>query len=320
MKYILMMSNPKCGENGIMTWPKQDIQAHIGFMMGLNKSLGESGELVSAEGLAFPEEAKLVRAGTTATPITDGVFPETKEFLAGYWIVDVESPERAYEIAARASAAPGEGGAPDEHADRSAAGDERAARRIRVMPASTPPPSSLLRDLAPQVLGAVIRRFRDFAAAEDAVQESLIAAALQWPRDGVPHNPRAWLIQVASRRMADHQRSEIARRRRETRWRRLRCPSRSPGPGRGGQDDTLILLFMCCHPALTPASAIALTLRAVGGLTTAEIAHAFLVPEATMAQRISRAKHSIKASGVPSACPPPTSAHSGCAACCTSST
>jgi RNA polymerase sigma factor (sigma-70 family) len=159
----------------------------------------------------------------------------------------------------------------------------------------------LLRELTPQVLGIVVRRFRDFAAAEDAVQEASIAAAMQWPRDGVPENPRAWLIQVAFRRMADHIRSESARRRRESEL--------ALGPALTTEsteietapqdDDTLILLFMCCHPALTSASAIALTLRAVGGLTTAEIAHAFLVPEATMAQRISRAKQSIKSSGIP---------------------
>ena len=112
MKYILMMSHRKSGENGIMTWPPEDIKSHIGFMMNLNKSLREAGELVSAEGLAFPDEAKLVRAGSDGTPITDGVFPETKEFLAGYWIVDVESPDRAYQIAARASAAPGKSGVP----------------------------------------------------------------------------------------------------------------------------------------------------------------------------------------------------------------
>ncbi len=159
----------------------------------------------------------------------------------------------------------------------------------------------LLRDLAPQVLGAVIRRYRDFAAAEDAVQEALVAAAFQWPREGVPEHPRAWLIQVASRRTADHVRREIARRRRETAA-AIELDATVPAPGaelETAEDDTLILLFMCCHPALTPSSAIALTLRAVGGLTTAEIAHAFLVPEATMAQRISRAKHSIKTSGVP---------------------
>jgi RNA polymerase sigma factor (sigma-70 family) len=159
----------------------------------------------------------------------------------------------------------------------------------------------LLRDLAPQVLGAVIRRFRDFAAAEDAVQEALVAAAVQWPREGVPHSPRAWLIQVASRRMTDYLRSELARRRRETEAASETGLASPPAATEEetGQDDTLTLLFMCCHSALTSSSAIALTLRAVGGLTTAEIARAFLVTEATMAQRISRAKQAIKASGVP---------------------
>jgi RNA polymerase sigma factor (sigma-70 family) len=159
----------------------------------------------------------------------------------------------------------------------------------------------LLRELAPQVLGAIIRRFRDFASAEDAVQEALVAAAIQWPRDGLPDNPRAWLIQVASRRMTDHLRSELARRRRENSA-AMQVDHLAPAAGfenETDQDDTLILLFMCCHSALSPSSAIALTLRAVGGLTTGEIAHAFLVPEATMAQRISRAKQSIKTSGVP---------------------
>lgn len=159
----------------------------------------------------------------------------------------------------------------------------------------------LLRELAPQVLGVVIRRFHDFANAEDAVQEALIAAASQWPKEGVPDNPRAWLIQVALRRMTDHLRSELARRRRET---ALASEVDYLAPvaeidSHVEQDDTLVLLFMCCHPALSSPSAIALTLRAVGGLTTAEIAKAFLVPEATMAQRISRAKQSVKSSGIP---------------------
>jgi RNA polymerase sigma factor (sigma-70 family) len=159
----------------------------------------------------------------------------------------------------------------------------------------------LLRDLAPQVLGPVIRRFHDFAAAEDAVQDALLAAAVQWPREGVPENPRGWLIQVALRRMTDFVRSEAARRRRES---EVATESSDAVPAteavnQPDQDATLTLIFMCCHPSLTPSSAIALTLRAMGGLTTAEIAHAFLVPEATMAQRISRAKQSIKASGVP---------------------
>jgi len=159
----------------------------------------------------------------------------------------------------------------------------------------------LLRELTPQVLGTVVRRFQDFAAAEDAVQEASLAAAMQWPREGLPENPRAWLTQVAFRRMADHIRSESARQRRESEvaLEAARTSESTAFETAPQEDDTLVLVFMCCHPALTPASAIALTLRAVGGLSTAEIAHAFLVPEATMAQRISRAKQSIKNSGIP---------------------
>ncbi|MFI5613089.1 RNA polymerase sigma factor [Amycolatopsis sp. NPDC051903] len=152
----------------------------------------------------------------------------------------------------------------------------------------------LLRTLAPQVLGVLARRSGDFAAAEDAVQEALLAAALHWPGEGVPDNPHGWLVQAAARRLTDRFRSDEARKRRE-----LAVFAEPAGAEVPDQDDTLTLLFLCCHPALTPASAIALTLRAVGGLTTAEIAGAFLVPEATMAQRISRAKAKIKASGVP---------------------
>jgi RNA polymerase sigma factor (sigma-70 family) len=160
----------------------------------------------------------------------------------------------------------------------------------------------LLRELTPQVLGAVVRKFRDFAAAEDAVQEALLAAATQWPDDGMPGNPRAWLTQVAFRRMTDQIRSESARRRREDEMALEASRAANATTAMDAapeEDDTLVLLFMCCHPALTLASAIALTLRAVGGLTTAEIARAFFVPEATMAQRISRAKQSIKDSGIP---------------------
>jgi RNA polymerase sigma factor (sigma-70 family) len=167
----------------------------------------------------------------------------------------------------------------------------------------------LLRELAPQVLGAVVRRYGDFGAAEDAVQEALTAAAFQWPRTGVPDNPRAWLIQVAARRVTDQIRSESARRRRETKIVLETPPEENvaPPPDEAPleEDDALVLLFMCSHPALTRPSAIALTLRAVGGLTTTEIASAFLVPEATMAQRISRAKQSIKSSGVGFVMPPP---------------
>jgi RNA polymerase sigma factor (sigma-70 family) len=171
-----------------------------------------------------------------------------------------------------------------------------------------PTASHLLRELAPQVLGAVARRHGDFAAAEDAVQEALIAAATQWPVAGIPSNPRGWLYLVALRRLNDQLRSEQARRRREEAVASERAadePFVPPPDGEIGldRDDTLVLLVMCCHPALTPPSAIALTLRAVGGLSTGEIARAFLVPETTMAQRISRAKASIKASGVPLSMP-----------------
>jgi RNA polymerase sigma factor (sigma-70 family) len=157
----------------------------------------------------------------------------------------------------------------------------------------------LLRELTPHVLGAVVRRYGDFGAAEDAVQEALVAAATQWPVRGMPDNPRGWLIQVAARRMTDHLRAEAARRRRETTAMRD-ADDVDPGPAVDAvaEEDPVLLLFMCCHPALTRPTAIALTLRAVGGLTTAEIAAAFLVPEATMAQRISRAKQTIKKSGV----------------------
>jgi RNA polymerase sigma factor (sigma-70 family) len=148
----------------------------------------------------------------------------------------------------------------------------------------------LLRELAPRALGAVVRRDGHFADAEDAVQEALVAAAAAWPARGLPENPLGWLVRVASRRMADLYRSDEARRRREdlaASW------SRQPAAPAPARDDTLVLFFMCCHPALSPASAVALTLRALGGLTTREIAAAFLVPEATMAQRISRAKRTV---------------------------
>ena len=162
----------------------------------------------------------------------------------------------------------------------------------------------LLRELAPQVLGTLVRRYGDFAACEDAVQEALLAAALQWPDSGVPDSPRGWLITVAARRMTDQWRSDSARREREEAAATLEPPPAAAPDPPASADDTLPLLFMCCHPALTAASQIALTLRAVGGLTTAEIASAFLVPEATMAQRISRAKQSIKAAGAEFGMPP----------------
>ena len=165
----------------------------------------------------------------------------------------------------------------------------------------------LLRELAPQVLGALVRRYGQFEECEDAVQEALIAAAANWPAGGVPDNPRGWLVTTASRRFIDQVRSDRARRAREQ-------AATADATGQDGRDasdpavpdadDTLILLFLCCHPALTPASQTALTLRAVGGLTTAEIARAFLVPEGTMAARISRAKQQVRATGSQFRLPP----------------
>jgi RNA polymerase sigma factor (sigma-70 family) len=158
----------------------------------------------------------------------------------------------------------------------------------------------LLRELAPAVLSTLLRRYGGFASCEDAVQEALLAAALHWPVDGVPEHPRGWLVTAASRRYIEIVRSESARRHREDVVAR---DTLEPAPA-SDEDDSLTLLLLCCHPALTPASQVALTLRAVGGLTTPEIARAFLVPEATIAQRISRAKQRIRASGASFALPP----------------
>jgi RNA polymerase sigma factor (sigma-70 family) len=168
----------------------------------------------------------------------------------------------------------------------------------------------LLRELAPQVLGVLVRRYGQFDLSEDAVQEALLAAAVQWPTDGIPERPRGWLVTVASRRMTDQVRGESARRRREEAVAAASPADERVAPGPDADlpaaaDDTLTLLFLCCHPALSPPSQVALTLRAVGGLTTAQIARAFLVPEATLAQRISRAKQTIRAAGARFAMPPP---------------
>ena len=159
------------------------------------------------------------------------------------------------------------------------------------MAAST---EDLLRELAPQVLGVLMRRYGGLDTCEDAVQEALIDAAAQWPASGTPDNPRGWLLTVAARRLTDMLRGESARRRREDADYLATPPAATDAPD---HDDTLTLLFLCCHPSLSPSSQVALTLRAVGGLTTAEIARAFGVPEATMAQRISRAKQQIRAAG-----------------------
>ncbi len=159
----------------------------------------------------------------------------------------------------------------------------------------------MLRHAAPHVLGALVRRSGDFETCEDAVQEAVLAAYASWPTNGIPQDPTAWLITVAHRRLIDQLRSDLARVRRETQEAKLslrELEAADPGMS-AGQDDTLTLLLLCCHPSLTPISQVALTLRAVGGLTTAQIARAFLVSEASMAQRITRAKQKIRQSGQP---------------------
>ena len=268
--------------------------------------------------LTGPDLAKIVTSdGRTAPVVTDGPFQEFKEWIAGFQIVDVESEARAIEIAAQVSAVPGPGGVPLQQPIQVRQVMDRRRPTPRRWTASWPRPAArrelttaevpadvedLLRELAPQVLGVLARRYGDFDAAEDAVQEALLAAAVHWPADGMPDNPRGWLIQTADP-PADRPAPQRAVPRGAARTGRC-WPSRRPRTYRT-RDDTLVVLFLCCHPSLTPASAIALTLRAVGGLTTAEIARAFLVPEATMAQRISRAKQRIKASGVPFRLPTP---------------
>ena len=172
----------------------------------------------------------------------------------------------------------------------------------RVIPRLDDGAQDLLRDLAPTVLGTLLRRYRDFAGCEDAVQEALLAASMQWPTQGVPDNPKGWLITVATRRLTDQIRADTARRLREHLVVSLipadeQIALAADAAGVNERDETLDLYFMCCHPALSQASQVALTLRVMGGLTTSEIARAFLVPEGTIAQRLTRAKHTIKAAG-----------------------
>src|SRR5262249_55668637 len=192
-----------------------------------------------------------------------------------------------------------------ESRHRSAAGDERSADRLdtgRMIPQLDESGQDLLRDLVPTVLCALVRGYRDFGGCEDAVQEALLAAAMRWPVQGMPDNPKGWLITVATRRLTDQVRSDTARRLREQLVVSLipadeQIARAADEAGVNERDETLDLYFMCCHPALSPASQIALTLRAVGGLTTAEIERAFLETEATMAQRLTRAKSTIRTAG-----------------------
>lgn len=177
---------------------------------------------------------------------------------------------------------------------------------------------ALLRELAPQVIGLLVRKHGQFDACEDAVQEALLSAAQQWPEQGIPDSPKSWLATVATRRLVDEWRSESARRRREENDALMASAPATVSDS----DDTLTVLFLCCHPSLSPPSQLALTLRAVGGLTTGEIANAFLVPESTLAQRISRAKQTIKKAGAEFVLPPAGNWPNGCGSsskCCTSS-
>ena len=313
-------------ETPMEEWKPEEVDGAHGLLpRPAPRSCVESGELVESEVLAGPDLAKIVTSdGLTAPVVTDGPFQEFKEWVAGYKIVDVESEERAIEIAARISAVPGPGGVALAAADPGAQVMNSSVERGRDgrIPADLSEPvrvsrtccaSSRRRSSACSPAG-----IGDFDAAEDAVQEALLAAAVHWPRDGIPEN---------AARLADPDRRAAADR---------PVAERAVTPGTGDaslarqeeptsevsdRDDTLAVLFMCCHPALTPASAIALTLRAVGGLTTAEIANAFLVDEATMAQRISRgeAAHQGVRRAVPR-CRHARSSRSGCGACCTSST
>ena len=238
-----------------------------------------TGEFVDSQALS-PEGTFVRYDGEGRPPVTDGPFAETKDLIAGWMVIDVETYERALELAGELSAAPGAGGKPIHEWLEVRPFSGRPAHGHRVNEA-------LLRNLVPAVIGILVRRGADFAAAEDAVQDALVEAVRVWP-DDPPRDPKGWLVTVAWRKFLDAARADTSRRQREVRVE----GEPMPGPGEA-VDDTLQLYFLCAHPSLTPASAVALTLRAVGGLTTRQIAQAYLVPEATMAQRISRAKRTV---------------------------
>ena len=307
MKYLLLIysNSPERWEHPMFlhspefrAMPDDERAALVERTEALRREIVESGEFVVGTALADPVHTRTARAHDGVPAITDGPYLEAKEQLAGYCVVDCDSPERAARDRGGLPGRPvrGRGDPPDHGCD--GPGDVNTGAGIE----------DLLRRVAPQVLAALVRHHGDFEAAEDAVQEALLAAATHWPVEGVPGSPQGWLITVASRRMTDQFRSERASRRREEKVAAQTPPDELVAPaaddGARGADDTLTLLLLCCHPSLTPPSQIALTLRAVGGLTTAEIARAFLVPEATMAQRISRAKQRIKAEGARFRLPP----------------
>ena len=305
-RYLLIVTfEPGVVDSPMEEWQPEEITAHLDYYRALNHQLVESGELVDATILTPPDAAHIVRADASGgRVVTDGPFQEFKEWAAGFQ-VDRRRDRGAGARDRRARLGrPRAGRRAAPAADPRAPGHgRRAVRRRRDgglaggrggrALSTDRTAEDLLRDLAPQVVGILTRRSGDFTAAEDAVQEALVAAHLTWPRDGIPDHPRAWLVTAATRRLVDEQRSAAARRRREQDW----AAAQPEGAEAVQQDDSLTVLLMCCHPALSPASAVALTLRAVGGLTTAEIATAYLVPEPTMAQRISRAKRTLHTSG-----------------------
>ena len=273
-------------------WAPEDVEAHLAFQRHVRELLEQNGEYVGAQALT-PARTWVRYGGPDAAPVTtDGPLPETSDLVAGWFMIDVESHERAVEVAAYVSSEPGPGGEPVyEWIDVREVMWEAAHERLTGM--IDEPTRRLdegaLRALVPRVLAGLVRRGEDFDAAEDALQEALLEALRAWP-EHPPDDPQAWLATVATRRLVDARRSEAARQRREDAMSAEPAPPPAPAPE---GDDTLFLLFCCCHPDLAPASQVALTLRAVGGLTTREIADAFYVPEATMAQRISRAKRAL---------------------------
>ena len=237
MKYMLMMNHPGNGPYQIASWPQEDLKAphrlHDELRQEARRRRASSS---AAEGLAGPDQAKLVRAGKDGKPITDGVFPESKEFLAGYWIVDVDSPGARLRDRRRGLRRARARRRAAQHAHRGAPGHERPAARHDLMARVrwTPPPSTCCASSRRRCWASSSGASATSPPREDAVQEALIAAATQWPREGMPDNPRAWLIQVASRRITDHVRAEAARRHREAARRQPRAARRADRP-RGRQ-------------------------------------------------------------------------------------
>ena len=273
-------------------WRPDEVEAHIGFMNDFASRLESSGEFIDGQALS-PDGAWVRYDGEGRPPVTDGPFAETKDLIAGWYVIDVDSYERAIELAGELSAAPGAGGKPiHEWLEVRPLPDRAAHRHPVTVDEPVPLDDIALRELVPRVLSVLVSRGADFATAEDAVQEALVRALSAWGHE-LPADPTGWLITVAWRAFLDMARSDTTRHDRE-----IRFDTEPPAGAIPSADDTLRLYFLCAHPDLTSSSAVALTLRAVGGLTTRQIARAYLVPEATMAQRISRAKSTVSRAGI----------------------